>query len=33
VSYVLKNPKYRGVLRHVIGGEAVEESRPDLAIS
>jgi DNA invertase Pin-like site-specific DNA recombinase len=33
VSYVLKNPKYRGVLRHVIGGEAVEEPRPDLAIS
>jgi DNA invertase Pin-like site-specific DNA recombinase len=32
VSYVLKNPKYRGVLRHVIGGEAVEEPRPDLAI-
>jgi DNA invertase Pin-like site-specific DNA recombinase len=33
VSYVLKNPKYRGVLRHVIGGEALEEPRPDLAIS
>jgi len=32
VSYVLKNPKYRGVLRHVIGGEAVEQDRPDLAI-
>jgi len=32
VSYVLKDPKYRGVLRHVIGGEAVEQDRPDLAI-
>lgn len=32
VSYILKNDKYRGVMRHEIGDEAVERKRPDLAV-
>ena len=33
VSYILKNDKYRGLMRHEIGGETVERNRPDLALN
>jgi DNA invertase Pin-like site-specific DNA recombinase len=32
VSYILKNDKYRGLMRHEIGGETVERERPDLSL-
>lgn len=32
VSYIVKNDKYKGLMRHEIGGETVERERPDLAI-
>jgi DNA invertase Pin-like site-specific DNA recombinase len=32
VSYILKNDKYKGFMRHEIGGETVERERPDLAL-
>lgn len=33
VSYILKNEKYRGLMRHEIGGETVERERPDLSVN
>jgi site-specific DNA recombinase len=33
VSYILKNDKYDGLMRHEIGGETVERERPDLALN
>jgi DNA invertase Pin-like site-specific DNA recombinase len=33
VSYILKNDKYKGLMRHEIGGETVERERPDLAVN
>jgi len=33
VSYILKNDKYKGFMRHEIGGETVERERPDLALN
>ncbi|NBB88027.1 MAG: recombinase family protein [Bacteroidetes bacterium] len=33
VSYVLKNPKYRGLLRCVIGEDSIQQDRPDLAVT
>jgi len=33
VSYILKNDKYRGLMRHEIGGETVERERPDLSVN
>jgi site-specific DNA recombinase len=33
VSYILKNDKYQGLMRHEIGGETVERERPDLSVN
>lgn len=33
VSYILKNDKYDGLMRHEIGDETVERERPDLALN
>ena len=33
VSYILKNERYRGLMRHEIGGGTVERERPDLYLN